>query len=342
MCSLPVPPPIASAAAVFCGQQGDVSRLARTRGVFRQTLYREAHGVVAALDPAGPSALVGRLRQQMAALQAQVDQLQQQLQQALVVTTDQHAEFASVAQALGVSLSSARSLLVVLLGQAAPSVAQLGRLTKKAACQASAVLEVLDEAARCQARQVAADEIFVGRRPVLMTIEQQSLCWLGGRLADSRDGDEWAKEFEKLPNAEQVTRDGGRGMEKGLKIVNAQRKTAGNKEIADQEDHFHILHRARRALREVKGKALRALRKAEDAQAQLRRDRRKGKLPGGRWAAVAKRWRQAEQAFDRWSAQEKSFQRLRAGLRLWTPEGQLNTRQRAEAEVQAALGGPPA
>ncbi len=337
MCSLPVPPPITSAAAVFCGPHGAVTRLARTRGVFRQTLYREAHQVVAALDPAPTAALVASLRQQIASLQAQVDQLQQQVAQALVVTADQHAEFASLAQALGVSLSSARSLLAVLLGNDTPSVAQLGRLTKKAAQQASAVLAVLDEPARRQARQVAADEIFVGRRPVLMTIEQDSLCWLGARLADARDGQEWAKEFEKLPNAEQVTRDGGQGLEKGLKIVNLQRVKAGQRAIDDQGDHFHILQRARRALREVQGKAVRAFRKAEKAEAKLRRDRRKGKLPSGRWTAVAQWWRQAERAFDRWSAQEKSFERLRAGLRLWTPEGRLNTRARAEAEVQAAL-----
>lgn len=337
MCSLPVPPPIASAAAVFCGRHGDVSRLARTRGVFRQTLYREAHLLAAALDPAPAAARTEHLRQQVASLQAQVDQLQGQLRQAIIVTAGQHAEFASLAQALGVSLSAARSLLAVLLGPRTPSVAALGRLTQQAARQAGAVLDVLDEPAHRQARQVAADEIFVGRRPVLMTIEQQSLCWLGGRLAPSRDGEEWAKEFDKLSAAEQVTRDGGQGMEKGLKTVNARRKEAGQKEIADQGDHFHLLHRGRRAVREVRARAVRLFRQAEKAQAKLRHDRRKGKLPAGRRLTVGKQWRRAERAFDRWSAQEKSFQRLRAALRLWTPDGRLNTRPRAEAEVQASL-----
>lgn len=170
-----------------------------------------------------------------------------------------------------------------------------------------------------------------------MTVEQDSLCWLGGRLAESRDGDEWAKEFQALPAVEQVTRDGGQGMQKGLELVNEQRQQAGLPPVADQEDHFHILHRARRGIREVKAKAVRAFRKAEKAQAQLRRDRRRGKLPGGRGAWVARCWRQAEQAMDRWSAQERSVERLRAGLRLLTPEGQLNTPARAEAEVRAAL-----
>jgi hypothetical protein len=278
-----------------------------------------------------------RLRQEIARLQTQVDQLQRQRRHALVLDPDKQTLFASTAQALGVSLSATRALLSVLLGATTPSVAWLGRQTQQAGRQAGAVLAVLDEQARGRAEQIAADEIFVGRRPVLMTIEQDSLCWLGGRLADRRDGAEWAKEFALLPAAAQVTRDGGQGMEKGLQVVNAQRQQVGRAAIADQEDHFHILHRGRRGLREVRAKAVRALRKAEKAQARYRRDRRRGKVANGRASALALCWRQAEQAFDRWSAQERSFERLRAGLRLFTGAGELNTPERAEAEVRAAL-----
>jgi hypothetical protein len=126
-------------------------------------------------------------------------------------------------------------------------------------------------------------------------------------------------------------------MEKGLKLLNAQRRKEKRPEVADQEDHFHILHRGRRGLRAVKAKAARALKKAEQAQAALQRDRRKGKVNSGRPSAVALRWRQAEQAFDRWARQERAFERLRSGLRLFTPQGQLNTPERAEAEARAAL-----
>jgi hypothetical protein len=40
---------------------------------------------------------------------------------------------------------------------------------------------------------------------------------------------------------------------------------------------------------------------------------------------------------DRWMAQERAWLVLEAALRLFTPEGTLNTRTRAEAAVQAAL-----
>ncbi len=335
MSSLPFPAPLASAAAVFCGRHGDVTRLAHHRGVFRQTLYREAHAVVAALDPdrrPDPSADVRRLAQ----LQDDLAQLRRQRQQGFVLDEDKQARFAATAQALGVSLSCARALLDVLVGDAAPSLARLGRLGQQAGRQAAA-LAVLDEFSRARAKQIAADEIFVGRRPVLMTVEQDSLCWLGGRLAASRDGDEWAKEFQALPAAEQVTRDGGQGLGKGLELVNDRRRQAGQAEVADQEDHFHILHRARRALHEVRAQAVRAFRKAEKAQARLTREQRRGKGGAGRGAAVARWWRAAEQAFDRWSAHERALERLRAGLRLFTADGELNTPQRAEAEVRTAL-----
>jgi hypothetical protein len=184
---------------------------------------------------------------------------------------------------------------------------------------------------------VAADEIFVGNRPVLMTVEQQSLCWLGGRLAPARDAPEWAKEFEQLPAAEQVTRDGGLGMGKGLGRVNARRRQAGLPVVADQEDHFHLLHRGRRALHEVRAKATRALRKAEQVQRAYDRDRRRGRTPPARGRAACHWWQVAERAWDRWSAHERAFERLRAGLRLFCPDGRLNTPARAEAEVRAAL-----
>ena len=142
-------------------------------------------------------------------LRAERDHLHRQLQQAVVLDTDQLARFAATAQAEGVSLPVARRLLLPLLQQRTPSVPQLGRWTRmRRLHKADALLSVLDAVARPRVEQVAADEIFFGRRPCLMVVEQHSLCWLTGRLADNRDGDTWAEEFRRLPNLKQVTRDG--------------------------------------------------------------------------------------------------------------------------------------
>jgi hypothetical protein len=334
--SIAPPPALASAAAVFFGRHGAVTRLARRRGVCRQALYRQAHAAARAVTGT-PTPRRRAARRRQAQLRARVAALERQLAAARAADADKHAQFAATAQALGVSLSAARALLAVLLGDAAPSVSALGRLAQQTARRAGAALGVLDGYSRARARQVAADELFAGKRPVLVTLEPDSLCWLGGRLAADRDGPSWARELGQLPAAAQLTRDGGQGLRKGLELVNRARRAAGAAAVADQEDHFHLLQRARQALREVRAKATRALRQAELAQQAVQRERRRGRHSGPKHGAASRRWQLAEAAFRRWEGQERAFARLRAALRLFTPDGQLNTRAHAAAEVRAAL-----
>ena len=68
-------------------------------------------------------------------------------------------EVTCVGQARGVTLRDCRALLEVLLPGQVLSVAELGRRTQAAGKKAGAVLAVLDEAARQQVREAAADEI---------------------------------------------------------------------------------------------------------------------------------------------------------------------------------------
>lgn len=331
---------LSSAFAVFFGPRGTVTAQARQQGRCRQALYREADHALAAVDGSAAHTRQAALEGQLAQTQDRLRQLQRRLEQAVEVTPDRQAEFAATAQAQGVSLGQARALLAVLLGPATPSLATLGRLAQDAGRQAGAVLEVLDACSRGRARQVAADEIFSGRKPILMTLEQDSLCWLGGRLADRRDGDAWAPELAALPAAEQVTSDGGVGLRNGLAQVNRQRRRAGLPQVLGQRDHFHALQRARRAVRTARHQAAVALGPAEQAQKAYDRDGTAG-VPrtAAQGRALNQAWAKAERAFDQWSEQEQAFERLRRGLRLFTPQGELNTRRRAEAEVRAALAG---
>ena len=340
MTTLLPPPRLTSAAVVFYGPQGAVTQQAARRGVPRQTLYREADAVLRALDPLPHEKERAQLQRGLAELRADCARLQQQLASAVVLGADQQAEFAATAQALGVSLSAARALLAVLLGAAAPSTAALGRLTRAAGRRAGCVLTTLDPLSRGRARQVAADEVFSGRRPVLMTVEQDSLCWLGGRLADDRDGETWAGEFAALTAAAQVTADGGVGLHKGLALANARRRQAGLPPLAEQRDHFHVLHRARRALCTARCRARGALRRAERLQQAYDQAGRAGRPRSpAQGRQLHRAWAGAEQAFDDWSAQEAAARRLQTGLRLVTPQGELNTRAQAEAEAAQALAG---
>jgi hypothetical protein len=220
---------------------------------------------------------------------------------------------------------------------ATPSVAQLGRLSVHAAHAARQRLAVLDEASRPKVRQATADELFVRQRPVLMVVEPDSLCWTTARLAEDRSGLTWAAELKPYTGLEQLYRDAGTGLEKGLQEINRVRLQESQKAVADQHDHFHLLREGRRALRKLQGQATRALKVAEKMQRALKRKGNYGYRKTGRATVAGRRWRQAEAALDAWSAGEAAWGRVRAALQVFTPSGELNTREQAEAAVRAVL-----
>ena len=157
-----IPQRIASAFAVFCGQYGDVTGMAKDREQSRQSLYREAEQVANAVDGDAAQARIDELQRQLAEQRAAVQTLQERRNRAVEITPDKRHEFAAVAQAEGVSLSVARRLLRVVEGSGpTPSVATLGRATREAGERAGRLLEVFDEVARPLVKQGTADEIFL-------------------------------------------------------------------------------------------------------------------------------------------------------------------------------------
>src|SRR5947209_8491541 len=161
-----IPQRIASAFAVLCGRYGDVTEMTQDREQSRQSLYREAEQVAEAVDGAAARARIEDLQRQLAEQRAEVQALQGRLKRAIEMTPDKQHEFATVAQAEGVSLSVARRLLRVVQGsKAAPSVPTLGRATREAGNRADPLLKVLDEAARPAVTQATADEIFSAEGP---------------------------------------------------------------------------------------------------------------------------------------------------------------------------------
>jgi hypothetical protein len=135
--------------------------VAEDRERSRQSLYREAEQVVAAVDGAATQARIAELQRQLAERQAAVKVLETRLNSAVEITTEKQHEFATVAQAEGVSLSVARRLLRVMTGpRRGQGVATLGRVTLEAGKQAGPLLQVLDEVARPKVEQGTADEIF--------------------------------------------------------------------------------------------------------------------------------------------------------------------------------------
>jgi hypothetical protein len=161
-----IPQRIASAFAVLCGHYGDVSKMAQDREQSRQSLYREAEQVAIAVDGAAAQARIDERQRLLGEQRAEVQALKKRLRRSIEITPDTHHEFATVAQAEGVSLSVARRLLqVVKASPSPPSVPTLARATRGAGQRAGGLLKVLDEAARTQVQQGTADEIFWDQSP---------------------------------------------------------------------------------------------------------------------------------------------------------------------------------
>jgi hypothetical protein len=337
MCILAPPPRLASAAVVCFGQHGDITYQAQLRHVSRQRLYREADSVLRDLDSSHHQQENARLHQHVVHLEARLRQLQARRPFHVLLDTDKQAEFTCLAQAEGVSLPVARRLLAVFLGDQTPSVATLGRFSQQAGQRAASLLTVFDEHVRPRVRQVGADEIFFGAKPVLMVVEPESLCWLSGRLAASRDGEEWAREIQQLPALEQLVRDGAKGMANGLARVNQQRKQNQQKRITDQLDHFHTLREGRHALRKTQGQAEKAWSRAEEADKAVARRDRQGQARAGYATQATRKWQKAEQAFYQWENAEQALEQIRQALKPFTPEGELNTSQKARQRVEELL-----
>jgi hypothetical protein len=152
---------IAGAFVVLCGRYGDVTKMAQDREQSRQSLYREATRVVNAVDGSPAQSRIDELERRLAEQQARIEALQEQLERAVEITRDKQDEFASVAQAEGVSLNVARRLLQVVAGPVTiPSVPTLGRATEEAGERAGHLLKVVDELAVPKVTQATADEIF--------------------------------------------------------------------------------------------------------------------------------------------------------------------------------------
>jgi hypothetical protein len=322
---------IASSYVVFFGVYGEVTRQAQQRGVSRQTIYREAAATRACLEDSQTKQQNDALHLQVQQLQQCVAKLQEQLARAVVLTPEVQACFAAEAEANGVSLPIASLLLHRLQPEQALSVAQLGRLVQEVGKKAGSLLAVFDEFTRAVVRQAAPDEIYVPA-PVLMMVEPESLCWTTGQITSQVSGESWATQLGVFPHLEQTVRDGGMALHKGVGIVNAQRHAQGLPPVADQLDHFHTIREGNRAQAKGEHRWQRLFRQAEESQRDVEGRRRAGQaVPGGLAVKTNALWRRAEGDLDQLQASAVAWKKTQAALRLFTPEGELNTRAKAQA-----------
>ena len=165
-----------------------------------------------------------------------------------------------------------------------------------------------------------------------MVVEPESFCWTSGRLVNRRDGQTWADELRGYSSLEYVVRDGGSGLSKGISLIQAERP-----QLKDGLDVFHTLREGSKALRQTWAAASRALEAADTQQKGFDRLGRQGKSRQGKGGLLKRAWRKAEQRMDQADQAEQAFGRVKQALALFTPEGELNDRTRAEQVVREQL-----
>jgi hypothetical protein len=336
---------IGNAAAHLCGRHGTVTTQARQSGCSRQTVYDHAakvHQAVTQAHTLGPSR--DELVQQVQHLRDENRQLWDWLAEALDGPKEQRRRFAVTAAAMGLSLQQTLVLLAIIFpAQLLPSRPTLGRWVQHSARRASRLLAVLDAACRPLVLCLCLDEIFFHRRPVLMAIEPHSLAWVVGRRASDRSGPTWSQALAAWPQVTDVAADGGSGLELGVDLARRARQEAACQAkrqavpLHNRLDVFHTQREGERALRLTWSRTEELWEQAEQiSRAKSRFDR--GGTDRRRFTKdkVARAWVPAEAAFHDSECQEQAWRRATQALEVFRPDGLLNDRAWAEAELQAA------
>jgi hypothetical protein len=358
MFKLPLLTRIGNAAAVLFGCHGDVSQQAREAGCSRQTVYHHAELVQQAVADAG---LPGPSREQ---LLSRIDQLcsenaclrQQVAQRSEFIEFNQQRRqrLASETESMGLSLNQIEDLFAILLQdqpacvncQPAPSRSAIGRWLVAAFLLATPVLRVLDKHTRPLVRQFCPDEIFFHGKPTLVGVEPVSMAVLLCLKAKDRSGDTWLQALQPLSNLEHATADAGTGLQAGLAKLQEQRRQAKAKEPAAQPpvptvalDVFHTTKEGQAVMARLWRKVEAVWAKAEKADERLAKA--KPQQRGGRTKAQQAAWDKVKRELDYYERREAAWKRAKGALEMFRPDGKLNDRGWAFAEIKAACARLP-
>jgi hypothetical protein len=339
---------IGNAAAVLLGRHGDVSTQARSAACSRQSVYDHADKVQQALaDVRGPGPCRADLLRQVEQLRQENRRLREQLAGRIELNPPRRRRLAATTSAMGLSLSQIEDVFSVLLdGQPEdvgrtppPSRAAIGRWVLAACLLAGVALRVLDGRARALAKVLCLDEIFFHGKPVLVAVEPHSMAVLLCDKTADRTGQTWQQALLPFPGLEHAVADAGTGLQAGLRAV--QRDRGADKPLTVSLDVFHLEKEARQALGWLWRKVEARWHQADQADARAgaaKPQQRSGRLSHARaaWDEVARYW----DWYARWEA---AWARLKTALHLFRPDGLLNDRVWAAAEIRAActlLPGP--
>jgi hypothetical protein len=345
MLTLSVEAWIGNAAAVVSGAWGAVTRRSEQSGYSRTAIYQHAERVVQAVASEQASGIsYEELWAENERLKAENEALWQAWSETEDLSESKQRQLASAGSAMGLSLTQIVVLLAIVLPRRmVPSRATMGRWVQQSAQQSRGILEVLDRACQRWVRVLCLDEIFFHREPILMGVDPLSLAWLAGQRGPDRSGESWCKVIEAWPHLEHVIADGGQGLERGVKLANANRRQAQEPEaelpvtITMGLDVFHTERELERVLQCLWKRAERQMEAACKADTKLAQLKRRGGDPRGVASHATRAWRQAERLFDEAVQAQEAVGRLNEALGWFDTSGHLYCRENAQEQLNKAI-----
>jgi hypothetical protein len=156
--------------------------------------------------------------------------------------------------------------------------------------------------------------------------------------AADRKADTWAKQLAPFDALEFAVSDAAKGIAKAVAEVAAARRDASETLALEHGlDVFHTTMEARRVLARHWRRAEAVWERAEAGDARVAAAKQQGLDARGVAQTARAAWAKAAASFEQVERLESAWGRARAALDLFGPDGRLNDRPRAEAEIAAAL-----
>jgi hypothetical protein len=179
----------------------------------------------------------------------------------------------------------------------------------------------------------------------LVGIEPASLTAVFRHNAPDRKAQTWIKELAPFSCLEFAVSDAAKGIAAAVEQVAVGRSEGTDTEPEVRLEHgldvFHTAREAPHVLAQHWRRAEAIWDGAEAASARFARAREQGVDARGPAGPARTAWRQASSALEQVERQEGAWRQAHAALDIFRPDGRLNTRATAEAEIAAALSGLP-
>jgi hypothetical protein len=254
----------------FGDQHGFVTELAQEWDVSRHFVYDLGKRVRDAVVPARPGRkvkdrseeIIERLRLRVAHLEAERDTLAGELEMQRLDRSERRFRLLMELALCPVSTDKISRCLEAAFGQTlSPS-----RIAATIARAGEAALSLMQRRELREAlKDVALDETFSGKRPILTLVEPNSLMAVVPQATENRKGETWREVLDQYPNLEFAVSDQGSGLLKGLELR--------GRHISRQADLFHFKRSLRREARRLEEKCYRAIERVDEARAVTKEPR---------------------------------------------------------------------